>query len=185
MQVHEFAQKQKIPFPDRYPNGEMTKDVANRVLQYIESDIYPELKAGKRVLMLLHEHPARVLMRYFDQPTWNPARMTSHSGIERINGWANSWPMIYYLDKDMQPIPPPGNIYNDEMRIPKFWTFPGEWAPEGQPQTIKDTALVATKTCMDYGTAYVRPAGYKYSCKHKSGPGSEEIATNREHIVQI
>merc|ERR1712232_47224 len=169
-QIHEFAQKEKYPLGDRYPDGEMTKDVANRVMQYLETNVYPDLKAGKKVVMMLHSHPVRVLMKFFDQPTWGPARL-NRTGLERINGYVNSWPMIYFLDKDMQPIPPPGNVYNGEKNLPKYWTFPGGWPAEGQPQTIDNTTLVGARSCMDYGTAYVPPPGYDYSCK-KRGYGN-------------
>ena len=46
------------------PNGESLKDTIDRVLPYWESQIAPELKAGKRVLISAHGNSLRALVKH-------------------------------------------------------------------------------------------------------------------------
>ena len=49
------------------PNGESLKDTAARVIPYWESNIVPELKAGKDILISAHGNSLRALVMYLEK----------------------------------------------------------------------------------------------------------------------
>ena len=48
------------------PRGESLKNVVDRVLPYWTSDIVPELKAGKKVLIAAHGNSLRALLKHLE-----------------------------------------------------------------------------------------------------------------------
>ncbi len=48
----------------RFPNGESSKDVQERTLEFFDRHIRPQLKAGKNVLFVCHAFVVRVLLKY-------------------------------------------------------------------------------------------------------------------------
>ncbi len=51
------------------PNGESLKDTAARVLPYWRFKIYPDVKAGKEILVVAHGNSLRSLVMFLDQMT--------------------------------------------------------------------------------------------------------------------
>jgi len=51
------------------PNGESLKDTAARVLPYFESEIAPELKAGKNIIIAAHGNSLRALIMHIEKLT--------------------------------------------------------------------------------------------------------------------
>lgn len=49
------------------PNGETLKDVYNRVVPYFKSVIFPQLVAGKNILISAHGNSLRALVKYLDR----------------------------------------------------------------------------------------------------------------------
>ncbi len=48
------------------PKGETLEDVYNRVIPYYKTQIVPDLKAGKNVLIVAHGNSLRALVKYLD-----------------------------------------------------------------------------------------------------------------------
>ena len=70
------------------PGGESLKDTAARVLPYYKSRIWPDLQAGKNVLVAAHGNSIRALVMYLEE-------LTAKQIIEREV--ATGVPMIYRL----------------------------------------------------------------------------------------
>ncbi len=51
---------------EKIPNGETLKDVYNRVIPFYQSQILPELKNGKNVLVVAHGNSLRALVKFLD-----------------------------------------------------------------------------------------------------------------------
>ncbi|MDO8583246.1 MAG: 2,3-bisphosphoglycerate-dependent phosphoglycerate mutase [bacterium] len=51
------------------PNGETLEDVYNRVIPYYQSQILPDLRAGKNVLIVAHGNSLRALVKYLENIT--------------------------------------------------------------------------------------------------------------------
>ena len=77
------------------PHTECLKDTIDRVIPYWESNILPNLKAGKKVIIVAHGNSLRGLMKYLDNMTDDEV---VNLEIETGN------PICYELDDDLKPI---------------------------------------------------------------------------------
>lgn len=80
---------------DELPLGESLKDTVRRVVPFFESDIVPEIKAGKNVVIAAHGNSLRALVKFLD-----------HISDEDIAGLdiPTGVPLVYELDDDMNPL---------------------------------------------------------------------------------
>jgi 2,3-bisphosphoglycerate-dependent phosphoglycerate mutase len=77
------------------PKGESLEDVIGRVLPYWESDIAPDIKSGKRVIISAHGNSLRALVKYLDEmPSEDIANLNIPTGI----------PLVYELDENLKPL---------------------------------------------------------------------------------
>lgn len=77
------------------PLGECLKDTVERFLPYWESDISPEIKAGKNVLIVAHGNSLRALVKYLDK--------ISDKDILELN-IPTGVPLVYELDEKFEKI---------------------------------------------------------------------------------
>ena len=82
--------------PDLLPTAESLKTTAERVLPYWESEIVPQIKAGKKILVAAHGNSLRALVMHLDG--------ISEDEITELN-IPTATPLVYELDDDMKPIP--------------------------------------------------------------------------------
>lgn len=80
---------------DELPLGESLKDTVRRVVPFFESDIVPEIKAGKNVVIAAHGNSLRALVKFLD-----------HISDDDIVGLdiPTGVPLVYELDDDMNPL---------------------------------------------------------------------------------
>ena len=78
-------------FDTNPPGGESLKDTAERVLPYYRSDILPEIRAGRTILVSAHGNSLRALVMELDG--------LGPDEIVKVN-IATGAPMIYTLDAD-------------------------------------------------------------------------------------
>jgi 2,3-bisphosphoglycerate-dependent phosphoglycerate mutase len=76
------------------PRTECLKDVIARFLPYWESDIVPDLEAGRVVLIAAHGNSLRALVKHLDG--------ISDEDIAGLN-IPTGMPLVYRLDDDMRP----------------------------------------------------------------------------------
>ncbi|RED31655.1 2,3-diphosphoglycerate-dependent phosphoglycerate mutase [Paenibacillus sp. VMFN-D1] len=81
--------KQEIPL------GESLKDTIARVLPYWEAEIVPQIKAGKKVLVVAHGNSLRALMKVLEN--------ISEEDIVDLN-IPTAVPILYELDDDLKPL---------------------------------------------------------------------------------
>lgn len=81
--------------PEQIPLTECLKDTVARVLPFWESDIAPDIRAGKRVLIAAHGNSLRALVKYLDG--------ISDDDIVGLN-IPNGTPLVYELDANLKPI---------------------------------------------------------------------------------
>lgn len=86
-QVHIWRRSYDIP----PPGGESLKDTAARVLPYYEARIWPEVKAGKNVIVAAHGNSLRALVMKLDD--------LSREQVLKLN-LATGAPTIYRLNED-------------------------------------------------------------------------------------
>jgi 2,3-bisphosphoglycerate-dependent phosphoglycerate mutase len=77
------------------PATESLKETVARVVPMWVSDIAPEIKAGKRIIIAAHGNSLRALVKYLDG--------VSEKDIVELN-IPTGMPLIYELDKDLNPI---------------------------------------------------------------------------------
>jgi 2,3-bisphosphoglycerate-dependent phosphoglycerate mutase len=77
------------------PATESLKDTVARVVPLWISDIAPEIKAGKRVIIAAHGNSLRALVKYLDQ--------VDEKQILELN-IPTGMPLIYELDKNLNPL---------------------------------------------------------------------------------
>ncbi|PKQ26913.1 MAG: phosphoglyceromutase [Actinobacteria bacterium HGW-Actinobacteria-4] len=87
------------------PATECLKDVLERALPYWESDVVPDLKAGKTVLVTAHGNSIRSLVKYLDD--------VDDETIVGIN-IPTGIPLLYELDENFKPITPGGTYLDPE-----------------------------------------------------------------------
>lgn len=81
--------------PEQLPSTESLKITLERVLPYWDAALAPEIKSGKRVLVVAHGNSIRALIKYLDN--------VSESDILELN-IPTGLPLIYELDGDLKPI---------------------------------------------------------------------------------
>jgi 2,3-bisphosphoglycerate-dependent phosphoglycerate mutase len=82
---------------DEMPRTECLKDVIARMLPYWESDIIPDLRAGKTVLVTAHGNSLRALVKHLDG--------ISDEDIAELN-IPTGIPLVYELGDDFMPTKP-------------------------------------------------------------------------------
>jgi 2,3-bisphosphoglycerate-dependent phosphoglycerate mutase len=82
---------------DEMPRTECLKDVIARMLPYWESDIIPDLQAGKTVLVTAHGNSLRALVKHLDG--------ISDDDIAELN-IPTGIPLVYELGDDFMPTKP-------------------------------------------------------------------------------
>lgn len=82
---------------DEMPRTECLKDVIARMLPYWESDIIPDLKTGKTVLVTAHGNSLRALVKHLDG--------ISDDDIAELN-IPTGIPLVYELGDDFMPTKP-------------------------------------------------------------------------------
>jgi 2,3-bisphosphoglycerate-dependent phosphoglycerate mutase len=87
------------------PRTECLADVVARMLPYWESDVVPDLRAGKVVLLAAHGNSLRALVKHLDQ--------VSESDIAGLN-IPTGIPLVYRLDADLRPTQPGGEYLDPE-----------------------------------------------------------------------
>jgi 2,3-bisphosphoglycerate-dependent phosphoglycerate mutase len=90
---------------DAVPRTECLKDVVERLLPYWESEIVPDLTAGKTVLVAAHGNSLRALVKHLDG--------ISDEDIAALN-IPTGIPLYYELDADLKPITPHGRYLDPE-----------------------------------------------------------------------
>ena len=93
-----------IPEAER-PRTECLKDVVERMLPYWESDIIPDLAAGKTVLVAAHGNSLRALVKHLDN--------ISDADIAGLN-IPTGIPLYYELDEQYRPVTPGGRYLDPE-----------------------------------------------------------------------
>lgn len=81
--------------PEEIPLTESLKDTVARFVPYYESEILPQVKNGKRVLIVAHGNSLRALVKYLDN--------VSEEEIVKLN-IPTGIPLVYELDDDFKPI---------------------------------------------------------------------------------
>jgi 2,3-bisphosphoglycerate-dependent phosphoglycerate mutase len=81
--------------PDLLPATECLKDVVERMLPYWHDQIVPDLRAGKRVLVVAHGNSLRALVKHLDG--------ISDEEIPSLN-IPTGIPLHYELDDDLTPV---------------------------------------------------------------------------------
>ena len=87
------------------PTSECLKDVKDRMLPYWESDIVPDLRAGKVVLVAAHGNSLRALVKHLDD--------ISDDKISGLN-IPTGIPLLYELDDNLKPTVAGGKYLDPE-----------------------------------------------------------------------
>ena len=90
---------------DEMPATECLKDVIARFLPYWESDVVPDLKAGKTVMLAAHGNSLRAVVKHLDG--------ISDDDIVGVN-IPTGMPLVYELDEDLKPITKGGRYLDPE-----------------------------------------------------------------------
>ncbi|MCG7320427.1 MULTISPECIES: phosphoglyceromutase [Arsenicicoccus] len=90
---------------DAMPKTECLKDVVARMIPYWESDIVPDLKDGKTVLVAAHGNSLRALVKHLDG--------ISDDDIAGLN-IPTGMPLVYRLDESLKPTVPGGEYLDPE-----------------------------------------------------------------------
>ena len=80
---------------EELPTTECLKDTVERVVPYFESNIAPEIKAGKKLIIAAHGNSLRALVKYLDG--------ISEEEILKLN-IPTGVPLVYELDENLKPI---------------------------------------------------------------------------------
>ncbi len=80
---------------EQLPATESLKITLDRVLPFWHSTLAPEIKSGKRVLVVAHGNSIRALVKYLDN--------ISEADITELN-IPTGLPLVYELDADLKPI---------------------------------------------------------------------------------
>ncbi|GJQ36431.1 MAG: 2,3-bisphosphoglycerate-dependent phosphoglycerate mutase [Anaerolineaceae bacterium] len=81
--------------PGQLPATESLKITLERVLPYWNSTLAPEIRSGRRVLVVAHGNSIRAMVKYLDN--------ISESEITELN-IPTGLPLVYELDEDLKPI---------------------------------------------------------------------------------
>jgi 2,3-bisphosphoglycerate-dependent phosphoglycerate mutase len=80
---------------ENFPLTECLKDTVERVVPYFESEIIPQIKSGKRVIVAAHGNSLRSLVKYLDN--------IADDEIVKLN-IPTGVPLVYELDENLKPI---------------------------------------------------------------------------------
>jgi 2,3-bisphosphoglycerate-dependent phosphoglycerate mutase len=81
--------------PEQIPLTESLKDTVARFVPYFQSEIAPQIREGKRVLIVAHGNSLRALVKHLDQ--------VSDEEIVKLN-IPTGIPLVYELEDDLTPI---------------------------------------------------------------------------------
>lgn len=81
--------------PSNIPATECLKDVVERVLPYWNDYIVPEIKAGKKLLLVAHGNSLRAIVKFLDE--------VSDEEIPGLN-IPTGFPLVYELDNNLKPL---------------------------------------------------------------------------------
>jgi len=81
--------------PEQLPATESLKITLERVLPYWTSTLAPEIKSGKRLIVVAHGNSIRALVKYLDN--------ISEAEITELN-IPTGLPLVYELDENLKPI---------------------------------------------------------------------------------
>ena len=81
--------------PEQLPATESLKITLERVLPFWDSTLAPEIKSGKRLLVVAHGNSIRAMVKYLDN--------MSEAEILELN-IPTGLPLVYELDKNLKPI---------------------------------------------------------------------------------
>jgi 2,3-bisphosphoglycerate-dependent phosphoglycerate mutase len=85
----------KACYAGEYPQTECLEDTVARVVPYFEMEIVPNIRNGKQIIVAAHGNSLRALVKYLDKiPDEEIVQLNIPTGI----------PLIYDLDKNLQPI---------------------------------------------------------------------------------
>lgn len=104
----EYAQTNDPRYADLgkdLPATECLADVVERMLPYWESNIVPDLKAGKTVMAVAHGNSLRALVKHLDG--------IGDSEIAELN-IPTGIPLVYELDSNFKPVIPGGNYLDPQ-----------------------------------------------------------------------
>ncbi|QQR99588.1 MAG: phosphoglyceromutase [Austwickia sp.] len=104
----EFSQAHDVRYANidgENPPTECLKDVVARLLPYWESEIVPDLKAGKVVLIAAHGNSLRAMVKHLDG--------ISDEDIAGLN-IPTAQPLVYELDDDLKPVTKGGRYLDPE-----------------------------------------------------------------------
>jgi 2,3-bisphosphoglycerate-dependent phosphoglycerate mutase len=87
------------------PRTECLKDVLERAMPYLSSDISPDLKTGKTVLVTAHGNSLRAIVKHLDS--------ISDEGIAKVN-IPTGIPLLYELDENFKPVKAGGEYLDPE-----------------------------------------------------------------------
>jgi len=80
---------------DRFPRTECLKDTVARVVPFFESEIAPQIREGKRLIIAAHGNSLRALVKYLDN--------VGDDEIVSVN-IPTGIPLVYELDDNLKPI---------------------------------------------------------------------------------
>ncbi|HQP59876.1 MAG TPA: 2,3-diphosphoglycerate-dependent phosphoglycerate mutase [Anaerolineaceae bacterium] len=90
-----FDPRYKEIGPIFLPRAECLKDTVERFLPYWFEEIVPEIKSGKKVIIVAHGNSLRALVKYLDNiPEDEIVELNIPTGV----------PLVYELDEDLKPI---------------------------------------------------------------------------------
>lgn len=81
--------------PDELPSTESLKLTLQRVLPYWHASLAPDIKSGRRLLIVAHGNSIRALVKYLDH--------ISDTGITELN-IPTGLPLVYELDGNLDPM---------------------------------------------------------------------------------
>ena len=90
---------------EEMPRTECLKDVIARMLPYWESDVVPDLRSGKAVLLAAHGNSLRAVVKHLDR--------ISDADIAGLN-IPTGMPLVYELGEDLFPTVPGGRYLDPE-----------------------------------------------------------------------
>lgn len=82
-------------FVEEIPRGECLKDNVARTLPYWQKEIAPQIRAGKKVLVVAHGNSLRAVVKHLDS--------ISDEDISTLN-IPTGIPLVYTLDENLKPI---------------------------------------------------------------------------------
>lgn len=79
--------------PESLPTGESLKDTIERFIPHWQSEVEPQIKAGKKIILSLHSNTLRALIKYLDN--------LNEEEIMKVNV-PYSIPLVYELDENLK-----------------------------------------------------------------------------------